>query len=437
MTSSQPAGTLGEMTPEERKGTITGFIGASAGNFLEAFDWVTYGVFAATFATQIFNPDNARTAVLESFAIFAVGFFARPLGGALFGWIGDRIGRRASLTTSVLTASLGSFLVGITPTYASWGIWAGMVFLVARVIQGLAHGGELPAAQTYIAEIAPPPQRGLYASAIYGSGSIALLLALLMASGLNSALTAEQLQAWGWRVPFILGGVAGLFILWLRRHLVETEAFEEQQAEEAEKGEKPSLLADMITHWRPQLKVVFLTSGLTVAFYVWTIMMPSLAQTSFGYTAGDAFAANIIATSVGLVSLPIWGWISDRIGRRPCIIIGMSGVALLYFPMFNLIARGEFWGLATAVTVQVVLINAFVSHAPATYAEMFPTSMRTIGFGFAYSICVAVFGGTAGYVLTWLDDPNKFAIYSITLLVITVLTTLTMPETKGKDLTVD
>lgn len=410
-------------------------LGTGVGNALEWYDWNVYASFAVYFSTQVFNKADPQSAFLQTMAIFAVGFVARPFGGFVFGWLGDRIGRKHALSLAVISASVGSLIVAVCPTYDQAGWLASALLLVGRLIQGLSHGGELPSAQTYLAEHAPREHRGLFASSIYVTGTIGLICGLVLGLILQAVLTDEQMSAWGWRIPFAVGAALGVVAIWLRSSMEESDAYEEYK-EQTKDQKKENVFLSVAKNWRTGLQVILMTSGLTVAYYIWSVTMPSLASSSFGYKASDAFTASLIGNVVFIVALPIWGWISDKIGRKPSIIIGLAGSALLYFPLFNLIGGGQLWQLTLAISIQLVLLAGFLSHAPATYAEMFPTDQRTSGFGIPYALCIALFGGTAGYVLTWMNNPTHFAFYSIGLLVVSILTIFTLPETKGKDLSV-
>lgn len=416
-----------------RQSSTKTLIGTGVGNALEWFDWNIYASFAVYFSTQLFNSEDTRSAFLQTMAIFAVGFVARPFGGFFFGWLGDRVGRKQALTLSVIAASGGSLLIALCPTYSQVGWVSSALLLLARLVQGLAHGGELPAAQTYLAEHSPREKRGLFASSIYITGTIGLLVGLALGLVLNAVLSKEQMASFGWRIPFAIGAVLGLVALWIRSSMEESEIFEEHKAAELP-AQRTNIFLAVLQNWRTGIKVIGMTAGLTVAYYIWSVTMASLAQTTFGYSASDAFTASLIGNVVFIIALPLWGALSDRIGRRPCIIIGLLGCAILYLPLIRLVSGGELWQLVLAISLQLVLLAGFLGHAPATYAEMFETDQRTAGFGIPYSIAIAAFGGTAGYVLTWIGNPYTFAIYSMVLLLISVVTVFLLPETKGKDL---
>lgn len=410
-------------------------LGTGVGNALEWFDWNVYAAFAIYFSAQFFDKTDRASAFLSTMAVFAVGFVARPFGSYAFGWLADRIGRRESLSGAVLCAAAGSLLIALSPTYEQVGVFASAILVFARLLQGLAHGGELPAAQTYLSEHAPAQRRGLWASSIYVTGTLGVLGGMVTGLVLNALLTKEQMFAWGWRVPFVMGAIFGLFALWMRLRMNESEIFEEAKKTRDPKVKKENILVGVVRNWRTGLQVMGMTCGLTVAYYVWSVTMPSLAQNSFGYDADAAFTASIVGNVVFLLALPVWGWVSDIWGRKPTMLVATLGIAVAYVPLLHWVAKGQSeFALIIAISVQLMLLAAFVSHAPATYAEMFSTDQRATGFGIPHALTIALFGGTAGYVLTWMGNPSHFAWYSITLLVVSALTILTLPETKGVEL---
>lgn len=422
-------------SPARAQSKTKTLLGTGIGNALEWYDWNVYASFAIYFSTQLFNAKDPKSALLSTLAVFAVGFVARPFGGVVFGWLGDRVGRKHSLTLAVVAASLGSLLIAVCPTYERVGWLASLILLLARLVQGLAHGGEMPSAQTYLAEHAPRERRGLFASSIYVTGTAGLIVGLLMGLLLQTTLTDDQMAAWGWRVPFAVGAVLGLIALWIRSSMEESEVFEEHKASVATGAvAKHNIFGQVFKNWRVGLQVIGMTCGLTVAYYIWSVSMASVAQSSFNFSASDAFTASLIGNVVFIVALPFWGIAADKIGRKPSMLIALIGSAVLYFPMLWLLAGGQQWQLTLAISIQLVFLAGFLSHAPAAYAEMFPTNQRTAGFGIYYAIAIAAFGGTAPYVLTWMGSNTMFAWYSIILLVISVITILTLPETKGKDL---
>ncbi|QXQ10693.1 MFS transporter [Paeniglutamicibacter sp. Y32M11] len=421
--------------------TVKTLLGIGAGNAVEWFDWAIYATFASFISGQLFSKADPTSAFLATMAIFAVGFVARPFGGAFFGLIGDKVGRKAAMTMAVGLASVGSLIIAITPTYSSIGAGASLILLVARLLQGLAHGGEMPSAQTYLAEVAPAPKRGFYSTLMYFSGTAGIVAGTLLGAILTVTLTKEQMGAFGWRIPFAVGALMGLYTLIMRSRLKETEQFEEQKSAKAAAATKgPSVFSQIMANWRQAVRVIGLTVGLTVVYYIWSVSTPAYAIANLKMDPATALWTGVAANLVFMTALPFWGKLSDRIGRRPVLLISALGAAALQFPMSSLV-RGEAWQLFVAMSVMLIFIAASASIVPAVYAELFPTAIRTIGVAIPYAIAVAAFGGTAAFLQAgfnaWFGIPTGgtiFAIYSIVLLLISALTIYKMPESVGKDL---
>ncbi|MGO4805900.1 MFS transporter [Arthrobacter sp. 2MCAF15] len=417
-----------------RTSTRKTIIGTGIGNAVEWYDWAIYATFTPFIASQLFSKSDPASAVLSTLAIFAVGFVARPFGGFLFGWIGDRIGRKASMTLAVGLASVGSLMIGIAPTFAAVGVWASLTLLVARLVQGLAHGGELPSSQTYLSEMAPKEHRGFWATLIYTSGTVGILFGTLLGAVLNMALSTEVMNAWGWRIPFLIGAAMGLYALIMRSRLHETDVFEGEATAE----KRAPIWPQIVRHRKQALQVIGLTVGLTVIYYIWGVVAPSYATTALKIDRGEALWAGVIGNIVFIAALPFWGKLSDRIGRKKVLWAGAIGAGVMHFPMTWLL-KDAAWQLAVSMSVMLIFIAASAAIVPAVYAELFPTSIRTVGVGVPYSICVAVFGGTAPYLQQWLGTtvqmPQLFNVYAVILLAISAVVVFTIPETKGKDLT--
>lgn len=425
-------GTHGHYTPAERRTVRKNLVGIGMGNLLEWYDWNVYASFTIYIAAHAFNDADPASALLSTLAIFAVGFIARPFGGFVFGWIGDRKGRKYSMTLAIVLASFGSLAIALLPSYETVGAWSSLMLLLARLLQGLAHGGELPSSQVFLSEVAPAKHRGLWSSWIYVSGTTGILAGVLLAAVLNLTLTAEQLDAFGWRIPFAIGAVAGLYTLYLRRNMEETEAFTNIEKSGAPKR---NIFSQIWEHRLGALQVIGLTIGITVAYYAWAINAPTYANTQLGMDRGLTLWAGVIGNIVLIVSLPLWGMLSDRFGRKPIMMISAGAALVLYLPIQAWL-RNDFLVLVLSVSLMSAILAGALAIMPAMFSELFPPEVRTSGIGFPYALAVAAFGGTAPYIQTYASgqDYNWFPLYTMALLVITLITVFTVPETKGKHL---
>lgn len=435
----------GEDQATRKLETRRALVGTGFGNALEWFDWAIYATFAPFFAASFFNPADPVSAFLSTLVVFAVGFVGRPIGGYLFGRIGDRFGRSTSMSLTVLLIALGGLLIGVSPTYDSIVVWASVLLLIARLTQGLAYGGEQPAAGAYLSERAPAERRGLWASLIYSSGTLGVTAGMLLGAILSAALGPEAMSAWGWRVPFIIAGLGGLYGLWMRRSMPETKQFTEQIEVQAERASaesvpaKKGVFADMWTMRRSVAQVVGLTVGMTVAYYYWVVAASAYSISVLEADPTAILLAGVCSNILFVVFLPFWGMLSDRIGRRPVMLFGYIGLLVTLFPLASLI-DGNPLHLFFAMTGASVFLTAILSISPAVMSEIFPTRVRTVGVAVPLAVATALFGGTSLYLQTWLTTTygeHAFLIYLSVLLVISAFTVFRLPETKGRVLTDD
>lgn len=372
----------------------------SIANLIEWFDWYIYAAFAIYFSAAFF-PDNDQTGQLLKVAgIFAVGFLMRPIGAWLFGVLAGRIGRKKSMLLAVWLMSLGSLMIAITPTYDTIGVFAPIVLVIARLMQGLSVGGEVGVSTTYLAEMATPDRRGFYSSFQYAT----LIGGLLMALGIliilqKFFLTEAQLMEWGWRIPFAIGAVLTLVTIYLKKDLHETRAYTAVQ----QKGpSRESMLVQLFRHPKAILKVIGLTSGSTLAFYTFTTYMQKYLVNTLGTSKADATMISFLSLLVFAIAHPILGGLSDRIGRRPLLlafgILGTFGT----IPLMNAVASASSnWELFFLLTLGLLIVAIYTSIAAVVKAELFPAEVRAIGVGLPHALTVATFGGTAEYVALW------------------------------------
>lgn len=405
-------------------------IAVNAGNTLEWYDWTIYTIFAPYFASQFFRSDDSVSALLATLAVFAVGFITRPLGGWLFGRYADRRGRKTALTLAMAIVAIGSLVIAVAPTYGAVGVLASVILLLARLVQGLAHGGEMGTAVTYLVERAPAGRRALWGSSSWVSVILGTILATLTGLAVTSLLTEAQIESWGWRFAFGLGGILGLYALWLRRQIQETAKVETDAAPAA--GPRKPLSERLRPHLSGVAIVMGLSAGGSIMFYTWLIFAPTYAQVARGQDPDSALAAALLAQVVFLVALPLMGLLGDRVGRRPMIIAFGVGFLALSFPL-NRMIDGSFGGLFLAMTIALLLLACLFAVNGAVWAEVFPTAVRAAGVAAPLSLATAIFGGTAPYLNTWFatnDLQDAFIWYLMAVTAITLLTGLLAPETR-------
>jgi MHS family alpha-ketoglutarate permease-like MFS transporter len=377
------------------------FVG-SAGNLVEWFDFYAYSAFALYFAKSFFPSENQTAQLLNAAAIFAVGFLMRPFGGWLFGHVADRHGRRLALTVSVLMMCIGSLIIAVTPTYATIGIAAPLVLLFARLVQGLSLGGEYGTSATYLCEVAHPRHRGFYSSFQYVTLIGGQLLAMLVLLFLQRVLlTPEQLDAWGWRIPFFIGAALAIVVYFMRRDMHESDAFIEARA----LGVRASPLRGLMRHPREVAIVVGLTLGGTVAFYTYTTYMQKFLVNSVGLSKDTSTLIAAATLFLYMCLQPVVGAISDIVGRRPVLLtFGVLGTLLTVPILTTLQNATDPWTAFFLIMGALVIVSGYTAINAVVKAELFPTGVRAMGVGFPYAITVALFGGTAEYVALYLKE---------------------------------
>lgn len=409
--------------------------GAGIGNVLEWYDFASYAIFAPFFAHQFFSSTDRTAALLSTLAVFAVGFLLRPLGGLYFGWLADRKGRRYAMVVSMTVTAAGCLVIGFSPTHSAIGIVAPILLVVGRLAQGFGLGGEIGASYTFLIESAPSNRRGLWSSSMFIALIMGSLLATIVALLLNATLPVGAMESYAWRIPFLLGALLGIYAIFLRKGLEEPEAF--KIAAKSNDKVRQSTWSSIYENRSAVFTVIGLTAGPTVSYNTWVSGATSYSINFKHMAANGALWALFIACVVYIVVQPFWGMLSDRIGRKPNLFLGAGLGMLLAYPMVNLI-QGTFWQLAVAMSVSMFVLAAWTSIAPAVYAELFPTRIRATGTALPYSFAVALFGGTAPYLQNWLaslDRMDIFSGYLALLNLLTVVTILFMPETRGRPLT--
>jgi MFS transporter, MHS family, alpha-ketoglutarate permease len=369
---------------------LTSILGGSAGNLVEWYDWYAYSAFTLYFAPHFFPSGDRTTELLNTAIVFAVGFVMRPVGGWIMGVYADRRGRKAGLTLSVTLMCAGSLLIALTPTYESIGVAAPALLVVARLMQGLSVGGEYGASATYLSEMAGRAHRGFFSSFQYVTLIAGQLVALLVLLVLQRTMSEAALDAWGWRIPFAIGGVLAVGVYWLRRRLAETESFEKRG------GGGSSLGALLREHPREFGVVMLLTAGGTLAFYAYSIYMQKFLANSAGFSRETASAISAGTLFVFMLLQPLAGALSDRIGRKPLMAgFGVAGTLLTYPIFAALEGTRDPWVAFAIVLGALVIVTGYTSINAVVKAELFPAHIRALGVAFPYACANALFGGTA------------------------------------------
>ncbi len=383
------------------------------GNFVEWFDYAAYGYLATVIAATFFPQTDKATGLLATFAVFALSFIVRPLGGLVWGHFGDKYGRRNALSFSILIMSISTFCIGILPTYGHIGLWAPALLLLIRLVQGFSASGEYAGASAFLAEYAPHGKRGLYTSIVPASTAAGLLFGAAFVAGLHGLLSSEDMQSWGWRVPFLLAAPFGLVGRYIRMSLQDTPKFlEMEQRLESKACATAAPIRELLTvHRRSVIIGIGVTCLNAVAFYLLLSYMPTYLSTEMGMSESDSFIASTVslATYIGLIFL--MGKLSDLLGRKTMLVMASVLFLLLTFPLFSMLDHQP---LVAILMIQIIFGAMLAMNdgtLPSFLAEIFPTRVRFSGFAFSFNIANALFGGTAPFIATWLIQltGNKMA----------------------------
>ncbi|MCO7520777.1 MULTISPECIES: MFS family transporter [unclassified Pseudomonas] len=414
-------------TGEERSKRIFAIVGASSGNLVEWFDFYVYAFCAIYFAPAFFPSDDPTVQLLNTAGVFAAGFLMRPIGGWIFGRLADRHGRKNSLMISVLMMCGGSLIIACLPTYASIGAWAPALLLLARLIQGLSVGGEYGTTATYMSEVALPGQRGFFASFQYVTLIGGQLLAVLVVVILQQLLSEDELRAYGWRIPFVVGAIAALISLMLRRSLKETSSAETRQDKDA--GTISGLFRN---HAAAFVTVLGYTAGGSLIFYTFTTYMQKYLVNTAGMNAKSASFVMTGALLLFMILQPLFGMLSDRIGRRNSMLLFGALGTLFTVPLLMALKTVSSPLLAfVLVSLALCIVSFYTSISGLVKAEMFPPQVRALGVGLAYAVANAVFGGSAEYValgLKTLGMENTFYWYVTAMMAVAFLFSLRLPK---------
>ncbi len=409
---------------------LKSIVAGSAGNLVEWYDWFAYATFAIYFAPVFFPKGDATAQLLNTAAIFAAGFLMRPIGAWVMGIYGDKHGRKAGLTLSVIMMAAGSLTIAFAPTYAQVGVVAPIILVVARMVQGLSVGGEYGSSATYLSEMAPADRRGFWSSFQYATLSGGQLLAIVTALILQALLSEAQLGDWGWRIPFVIGAILAVMVFLLRRTMTETRSF----AAIDQSRDHSSLRILWRDHRRSCILVVIMSGGGGLASYAFTTYMLKYLINSAGFDKGTATLIIAAALLWSMCLQPLAGMLADRFGRKPLLYVSGVGVALVAVPVFTLLATTSSPYVALAlVLVPITLHGGYTATNAMVKAELFPAHVRALGVAFPYAVGNTLFAGTTEYVaLSFKSAGNEsgFFWYVAVLVAMTVVAYAMLPETK-------
>jgi MHS family alpha-ketoglutarate permease-like MFS transporter len=428
------------LLPPDRGQRLKAIVAGSTGNLVEWYDWYAYSAFTLYFAPHFFPAEDRTAQLLSAAAIFAVGFLMRPVGAWLMGIYADRKGRKSGLTLSVALMCAGSLLIAVTPSYRTIGIGAPLLLVLARLMQGLSIGGEYGASATYLSEMAGRSRRGFYSSFQYVTLIAGQLVAICVLLVLQALLTEAQLDAWGWRIPFVIGGLLAILVFRLRRGMAETHSFEQARAENARtEGAPQSGLLELIRrHPRETLTVMLLTAGGTIAFYAYSIYMQKFLVNTSGLSRETASQINGVTLFLFMLLQPLAGALSDRVGRKPLMVgFGVLGVLCTY-PIFATLAETRNPIVAgLLVMAGLVIVTGYTSINAVVKAELFPAHIRALGVALPYALANTLFGGTAEFVALSFKQAGieqAFYIYVSVMIAISLVVYVRMKETRDHSL---
>jgi len=439
--NQKPEMTVDDITIVDRS-MLKRAVGAAAlGNAMEWFDFGVYSFLAVTIGKVFFPSGSPAAQLIATFAAFAAAFLVRPLGGMVFGPLGDRIGRQKVLAFTMIMMAVGTFCIGLIPSYESIGIAAPILLLVARLVQGFSTGGEYGGAATFIAEYSTDKRRGFMGSWLEFGTFGGYLLGAMLVTGLTAIMPEETLLAWGWRIPFFIAAPLGLFGLYIRLKLEETPAFQKHmEKQEAIEESKPKMgLFEMMgTYWQQMLKCIGLVLLFNVSNYMLTSYMPSYLTGVLGLSELSGLMLIMVVMFIMMPMTLLWGHWNDRLGRKPVIMFGALGLIVLAIPSLMLIGTGNMWAVFAGLMILGVLHTCFSGTMPSALPALFTTQTRYSALAVGFNISVSLFGGTTPLMTSWLvsSTGNQMvpAYYLMGAGVIGVVTVLFMRETARKPL---
>lgn len=392
------------MTVSERHTSIlAGFIG----NVIEWYDFALYGYMAGILSELFFPGENTTASLIATYGVFAAGFIMRPLGSAVFGWMGDTVGRSRTMFISVIMMVLPTFILGCLPTFKSVGIWAPVMLVLVRLVQGLSVGGEFSSSVTYLVETAPRSGRGLAGSWANTGSMLGMLLGSAAAAATTSLLPEETVHQWAWRLPFFFGGALGSVAIFMRRKLPQSTHFKRHHKQRPE----TSPLVQLVTEDRARtLKAVLFASAYGVLFYIPLVYLPEWLHRETGMALSMALRINTVATIILLALIPVSGWLGDRVFRRTHLLAGaMLVMAVVAWPLYHWMAVGGMYAAIVTQVVLLVIIAVPLGSAPAMFVELFPAEDRLSGYSVSYNLGLGVVGGITPMMATWIIEVTGVA----------------------------
>jgi MHS family alpha-ketoglutarate permease-like MFS transporter len=405
---------------------------ATLGTIVEFADWIIYATFASLFSRHFFPAHNEKISLLSAFAVFAVGFVMRPIGGAVLGAYADRHGRKNGLALSVALMAGSSLVIAVCPGYAAIGMVAPIILVVARLVQGFAAGGEFGSASTFLIESSAPSRRGFTGSWQHFAVNAGVLVAAMIGYVLTSCISEQSMASWGWRLAFAIAGLMGFVALWVRLSVSETEAFKKTVV--SHQHRRHPFLVLVGEHRRAALRVIGIAMAGNLSVYLWLVLFPTFAHMRTGLPLRDGFSASVISIVVSLVAIPFFGKLSDRIGRRPVLLAFAGGSAVFAWPSLHFLAN-DFWTDTVIVTIGMLLSSGFTATCAAVMAEQFPAEIRATGVALPYAISATLFGGTLPYIVTAMSNAgfsDYIWVYIAVVCAVGFCVYAVMPETKGK-----
>jgi MFS transporter, MHS family, proline/betaine transporter len=410
------------------RGTV---LAGTIGSVLEWYDFAVYGYLAPIIGTLFFPSNDPVSSLLAAFGVFAIGFLARPVGGLVFGQIGDRLGRKPALLISVVIMGVATLLIGLLPTHARIGPAAGILLVIMRLAEGLSVGGEYTGSIVLLAEHAPARQRGFYAVWPEFGCVIGFLLGSGIAGLVSGALGHERMVAWGWRVPFLLGSIIAVWGIVFRRQMAESPGMEGAPAAARAGG-----LASLAGYWRTIVRMVCLLLMQSVGFYLMFVYAASYLTQRMHVSTARALDINTLGLVAILLSVVPAAIVSDHVGRKPLLYVLTIAMVVLAYPLWWLINQGTFAAILTGQVGFAILIGFAAGSTPAAMSEMLPPEIRCTGVGVGYNLCLGLFGGTAPLVATYLVARTSAdfvpAYYVMAVAALSFVAVLGLPETAGK-----